>query len=134
MSDEYKTNPFDVDVVATCDKCGADNLSDYPVCDSCALDTHFTDRQDCIHCFMAEIEPEPLTDADLCAMERLEFLGRCGLDIPSNRLEVDFCDDERCQGGVIVGTERICSDGTVDTNDYPCPMCAPRAMDKDVPF
>ena len=35
---------------ATCPRCGADNLTDYPVCDTCATVAHFTHRERCIHC------------------------------------------------------------------------------------
>ena len=35
---------------ATCPRCGADNLTDYPVCDTCATVAHFTHRATCLHC------------------------------------------------------------------------------------
>ena len=35
---------------AICPRCGADNLTDYPVCDGCASVAHFTHRAICIHC------------------------------------------------------------------------------------
>lgn len=35
---------------ATCPRCGADNLTDYPVCDTCATVAHFTHRERCLHC------------------------------------------------------------------------------------
>lgn len=35
---------------ATCPRCRADNLTDYPVCDGCATVAHFTHRDRCLHC------------------------------------------------------------------------------------
>ena len=35
---------------ATCLRCGNDNLTDYPVCDTCATVAHFTHRERCLHC------------------------------------------------------------------------------------
>jgi uncharacterized OB-fold protein len=35
---------------ATCPRCGADNLTDYPVCDGCATVHHFPYRTTCVHC------------------------------------------------------------------------------------
>lgn len=35
---------------ADCPNCGGDNLTDYPVCPSCAAVCHFTHRTDCQHC------------------------------------------------------------------------------------
>ena len=35
---------------AICPRCGADNITDYPVCDGCASVAHFTHRATCIHC------------------------------------------------------------------------------------
>ena len=35
---------------ATCPRCGADNLTDYPVCDGCATVHHFPYRATCLHC------------------------------------------------------------------------------------
>lgn len=35
---------------AICPRCGDDNLTDYPVCDTCATVAHFTHRATCIHC------------------------------------------------------------------------------------
>ena len=35
---------------AICPRCGDDNLTDYPVCDTCATVAHFTHRDRCIHC------------------------------------------------------------------------------------
>jgi len=35
---------------AICPRCGADNLTDYPVCDGCASVAHFTHRTRCLHC------------------------------------------------------------------------------------
>ena len=35
---------------ALCPNCGADNLTDYPVCDGCATVAHFTHRERCLHC------------------------------------------------------------------------------------
>ena len=35
---------------AICLRCGADNLTDYPVCDTCATVAHFTHRDQCLHC------------------------------------------------------------------------------------
>lgn len=35
---------------ADCPNCGHDNLTDYPVCPSCAVVCHFTHRADCRHC------------------------------------------------------------------------------------
>lgn len=35
---------------AICPRCGADNLTDYPVCDGCASVAHFTHRKTCLHC------------------------------------------------------------------------------------
>lgn len=115
-----------------CIVCGADNLGDYPACGDCALTTHFTHRQDCIHCFMKDTPVAPMTDADLDAMERESFLGRA-LDLPRNEPAFGWCGDERCQGGTIIGSERACSDGTIDTADYPCPVCAVED-NRDLPF
>jgi hypothetical protein len=36
--------------VSDCIRCGADNLTDYPVCPSCAQVAHFPHRDDCRHC------------------------------------------------------------------------------------
>lgn len=36
--------------MSDCIRCGADNLTDYPVCDTCATTAHFTHRERCIHC------------------------------------------------------------------------------------
>ena len=35
---------------AECPRCGDDNLTDYPVCPSCARVSHFPHRADCVHC------------------------------------------------------------------------------------
>ena len=35
---------------ATCPRCEGDNLTDYPVCDTCATVAHFTHRERCLHC------------------------------------------------------------------------------------
>ena len=35
---------------AICPRCGEDNLTDYPVCDTCATVAHFPHRATCIHC------------------------------------------------------------------------------------
>ena len=35
---------------ATCPRCEGDNLTDYPVCDTCATVAHFTHRDRCLHC------------------------------------------------------------------------------------
>ena len=35
---------------AICPRCGDDNLTDYPVCDTCATVAHFTHRATCLHC------------------------------------------------------------------------------------
>ena len=35
---------------AICPNCGNDNLTDYPVCDTCATVAHFTHRDRCLHC------------------------------------------------------------------------------------
>ena len=35
---------------AICPRCGDDNLTDYPVCDTCATVAHFTHRERCLHC------------------------------------------------------------------------------------
>ena len=35
---------------AICPRCGEDNLTDYPVCDTCATVAHFTHRATCLHC------------------------------------------------------------------------------------
>ena len=36
--------------MSTCPRCGDDNLTDYPVCDTCATTAHFTHRATCLHC------------------------------------------------------------------------------------
>ena len=35
---------------AICPRCGDDNLTDYPVCDTCATVAHFPYRKTCLHC------------------------------------------------------------------------------------
>ena len=35
---------------AICPACAGDNLTDYPVCDTCATVQHFPYRERCIHC------------------------------------------------------------------------------------
>jgi len=35
---------------AICPRCGGDNLTDYPVCDTCATVAHFPYRTRCLHC------------------------------------------------------------------------------------
>lgn len=35
---------------AICPRCGGDNITDYPVCDTCATVAHFTHRATCLHC------------------------------------------------------------------------------------
>ena len=36
--------------MSICPRCGEDNLTDYPVCDTCATVAHFTHRATCLHC------------------------------------------------------------------------------------
>jgi hypothetical protein len=117
-----------------CVVCGNEHLGDYPACSDCAMTVHFPHRQDCVHCFMQDIPSTPITGDDLDAMERESFLGRLAIDQPDTRPAFDWCEDDRCIGGVIVGTERICSDGTVDTYDQPCPTCSRDTTDNDIPY
>lgn len=70
---------------AICDRCGGDNLTDYPVCMRCAPEVHVGGRvalgSDCIHCDLrvrrqldalekleaALCEGDPFADYDECA-------------------------------------------------------------------
>ena len=94
---------------AICPRCGADNLTDYPVCDTCATVAHFPHRQDCIHCFMLERPSNTITETDLDAMAR----------------ESGQCQDERCVNGTIVGDEFITRAGDVDNYTWDCSTCNP---------
>ena len=47
---------------ADCPRCHDENLTDYPVCPTCATECHFTNRP-CAHCVAARIEQRDLGDA-----------------------------------------------------------------------
>lgn len=46
----------------TCPRCHDENLTDYPVCPSCATVCHFTDRP-CAHCVVERIEKRDMSDS-----------------------------------------------------------------------
>ena len=56
---------------AICPRCGDDNLTDYPVCDTCATVAHFTHRATCLHCVRKHA-------AAIQENEMLELIERAG--------------------------------------------------------
>jgi hypothetical protein len=57
---------------ATCPRCGGDNLTDYPVCDTCATVAHFTHRERCLHC--ERKHAAAIERLAMAAPEMLEFV------------------------------------------------------------
>jgi hypothetical protein len=85
---------------ATCPACAGDNLTDYPVCDTCATVAHFTHRATCLHCerkHAAAGRTEANARLIAAATDMLELLAeirdqhlipRCGRD------DCNDCDDK----------------------------------------
>ena len=73
---------------AICPRCGEDNLTDYPVCDTCATVAHFTHRATCLHCVRkhaAAMQRIQMT-ADI-ASALLNELVAAGIDNDPRRLQ-----------------------------------------------
>ena len=78
---------------ATCPRCGEDNLTDYPVCDTCATVAHFTHRDRCLHCIrqhdartVAAARMQRIQIAADRASALLNELVAAGIDKDSRRL------------------------------------------------
>lgn len=139
-----------------CPRCHAENLTDYPVCPSCAPECHFTDRP-CAHCVAARIEKRDQGDAYYFhtlhpIAERLRAAG----EMDAVQILVDYYFDQirdecgyvctTCQdtGTVTYENARSFSNPEGDV-EMPCPCLTMReaiagdrfaytVTDKEIPF